>query len=79
LGNNQRKWGGSISIIIGGGIMASDLIGKKIRLVLSNNFHYTGRVIDENEKTLTIIDQKGVEVKISKYSIIIQEEVLNGN
>jgi len=53
----------------------AELIGKKIRLILSNNFHYTGLVIDEDDKTLTIIDQKNSRVTISKFSIMLQEEV----
>ena len=54
---------------------ASELIGKTMRFVLSNNFHYTGRVLDEDEKSVTILDLKGVRVQISKYSIMIQEEM----
>ena len=55
--------------------MAESLIGKKLRFILSNNFHYTGKVIDEDDRTLIIIDQKGSRVSISKFSIIVQEEV----
>jgi RNase P/RNase MRP subunit p29 len=54
--------------------MAESLIGKKLRFVLSNNFHYTGKVIDEDDRTITIIDQKGSRVNLSRFSIIIQEE-----
>ena len=53
--------------------MTSDLIGKKIRLVLSNNFHYTGLVVDEDDRTITLRDLKNVLVTISKFSIILQE------
>jgi len=53
--------------------MPSELIGKKIRLVLSNNFHYNGIVIDEDDRTLTIKDLKNCIVTISKFSIILQE------
>lgn len=55
--------------------MVSDLIGKKLRFVLTNNFHYNGLVLDEDDRTVTIRDQKGVEVTIAKHSIIVQEEV----
>lgn len=54
--------------------MESEIIGKKMRFVLSNNFHYQGVVLDENERTITILDLKGVRVSLSKFSIIIQEE-----
>ena len=58
--------------------MTADLIGQKIRLVLTNNFHYSGKVINEDDKSIKIIDQKGSEVTISKFSIIIQE-IINAN
>jgi len=59
--------------------MESEIIGKKMRFVLSNNFHYTGVVLDEDNRTITILDQKGVRVSLSKFSIIIQEEAqING-
>ncbi len=59
--------------------MTSELIGKKLRFVLSNNFHYNGLVLEEDARTVTIRDQKGARVTISKHSILIQEEVVNGN
>lgn len=59
--------------------MTSGLIGQKLRFILTNNFHYTGRVVDEDESTLTIIDAKSVRVTIAKHSILIQEEVGDGN
>jgi len=54
---------------------ADNLIGKKIRLVLTNNFHYTGKVIDFDDKTITLIDRKNARVTITRHSILIQEEV----
>lgn len=54
----------------------SDLIGKKYRFILTNNFHYNGVVIDETEKTITLVDQKGVRVQIAKHSILVQEEAI---
>ena len=54
----------------------SELIGKILRLVLTNNFHYNGKCIDENERSLTIIDQKNCRVQIARDSIMIQEVVL---
>jgi len=58
--------------------MNSEIIGKKLRFVLVNNFHYTGTVIDVNDREIVIIDTKGVRVTLAKHSIIILEET-NGN
>lgn len=49
--------------------------GKKIRLVLKNNFHYSGVVLKEDEKSITILDKFSKEVMISKDSISIWETV----
>lgn len=52
-------------------------IGRKFRFVLNNNFKYEGKIISTEEKSITIIDRYGREVKLSKSGILLQEEVIN--
>lgn len=52
---------------------AENLSGKKIRLILTNNFHYSGRVISEDELFLIIIDKFNKECRLSKKSIMSLE------
>ncbi len=50
-------------------------IGKKVRLILKNQFHYSGIILGEDDLFLTIIDKFGVEVQIAKSSIEIMENL----
>jgi len=50
---------------------AETFIGKKIRLILTNNFHFSGMVLDCNDDTLTLKDKfnKNVSIKLSEIMI----------
>lgn len=54
-----------------------NLSGKKIRLILTNNFHYSGCVISDGDLFLIITDKFGKEVRISKKSILSLEVMEN--
>ena len=51
--------------------------GKQVRLLLKNNFHYNGKVIEENETHIIILDKFKQKISISKDSIAVSEEVKN--
>ncbi len=53
---------------------AERFIGKKIRLILTNQYHFTGIVLDCNEETLSLKDKFGKNVSIKLSEIIIFEE-----
>ena len=48
-------------------------IGKKVRLILKNQFHYTGKIINEDDLFFTILDKFNVEVQLAKSSIEVME------
>lgn len=48
---------------------------ERVRVYLNNNFCYTGKVLSEDDKFLTIEDIKGKTVTITKTNIIIREVV----
>lgn len=52
--------------------------GKRVRLILLGGFHYSGKIIYEDETHLKIIDKFGNEVFISKSQIQVMEEISNG-
>lgn len=49
--------------------------GKRVRLILLGGFHYSGKVIEETETHLKIIDKFGCEVLILKTQIQVMEDV----
>lgn len=50
-------------------------IGKNVYVELTSGRKYTGKVIEDSEKLITIIDKYGKIVEITKFSVImIQEE-----
>lgn len=51
----------------------ADLSGKIIKLILTNNFHFTGRVLEDLEDSIKILDKNNSEVTIKKGSIMLQE------
>lgn len=53
--------------------------GKKVRIILKNNFHYTGLVIDTSENKILIKDKFSNEVMISLDDISLMEILKNGN
>jgi hypothetical protein len=52
-------------------------IGKKVRLILTNDFNYSGMVLDEDDISLTIRDKYNVEVQLLKSEIKILEVLEN--
>lgn len=56
---------------------AESLSGKNVRLILKNNFHYTGKIIEDLDISLKIIDKFGKEVIVSKDSIQVLEVITN--
>ena len=48
-------------------------IGKKIRLILKNGFHYSGEIISEDDLFLILNDKFGKEVQIAKSSLEVLE------
>jgi len=49
--------------------------GRSVRIILKNNFHFSGIIKKENETHLTLDDKFGKEVIISKDSISIMEVI----
>lgn len=49
--------------------------GKKIQVILKNNFHFNGRVIRQEGGYLTIIDKYNKEVLISLSDVMLLEVV----
>lgn len=52
--------------------------GKRVRIILIGNFHYSGFIISEDDMFITINDKFGKEVSIRKDRIEMME-VENGN
>jgi small nuclear ribonucleoprotein (snRNP)-like protein len=48
---------------------------KSVHITLTNEFYYTGKVIEADENSLTLIDKKGKMVSLSKNSIATIREV----
>lgn len=55
----------------------SSYLNKVIKVELLNKFYYKGRVIDEDDSFIVLIDMNSKEVRINKQSIMTLE-VLNG-
>lgn len=57
--------------------MTGDRTGSKVRIILIGDRYYSGKIISENERTLTIIDKFGNEVTIGKEALISLEVISN--
>lgn len=55
--------------------MESGRIGKKVRIILVGNFHYSGLILDEDDKFLTIKDKFGSRVSLNKNNIQVLEVI----
>lgn len=53
--------------------------GKKIKVVLPNQIFYNGKIINEDETFIFIIDKFGSEVRLNKSQIISMEVVNDGS
>lgn len=56
---------------------AEQYVGRKIKLILRNNFHYSGKILSVSEDTLSIMDKFNHHVSINLNDIMIFEEVEN--
>lgn len=53
--------------------------GTFVKIVLSNNFHFTGEVLEVGEDFLVLMDKFNQRTTISKRDIIVCSEVSHGN
>jgi len=58
---------------------ASKFIGKKVRLILTNRYRYSGMVLDCNDQDLILKDKFQKKVFIKLASIMLFEEVEDGD
>lgn len=52
-----------------------DYVGKVVKLILTNNYFYIGRVLGLKNGSLQILDKTGKIVSLSSEQIILIEEV----
>jgi hypothetical protein len=62
--------------LLRGVLKMSDYINKLIKVELLNKFYYKGKVIEDSENFIVLIDLNSKEVRINKNSIMCLE-VLN--
>ena len=48
-------------------------VGSKVRIILVNNFHYSGTILSEDDLVLTIRDKFNAEVTLRKEDIQVLE------
>ena len=53
-------------------------IGLKVKIILTNNYYYIGKVISACDTDLDMIDMNGKNVSLSKAAILSIAEVGNG-
>jgi len=54
-------------------------IGFKVKIILTNNYYYIGKVTNADEDSLDLIDMNNKLVSLKKESILTIQEVSNGN
>lgn len=54
---------------------AKKTINKNVRILLSNNFSFSGKVLDVSEETLKLFDKFGNRVSIKLSDIMVLTEV----
>ena len=54
-----------------------DRTGQRVRIILLGDRFYSGKVVEETETTITILDKFGEQVTIGKNALI-SLEVLHG-
>lgn len=57
--------------------MTGDRTGSKVRIILVGDRYYSGKILSENELTITILDKFQNEVTIGKQSLISLEVISN--
>lgn len=50
-------------------------IGLKVKIILTNNYYYIGKVLNADDNSLDLIDMRGKNVSISKMAILQIQEV----
>ncbi len=50
-------------------------IGLKVKIILTNDYYFIGKVISADENSLYLIDMKGQKVSLKKDSILTIQEV----
>ena len=50
---------------------AEQLLNSYVKIVTSNNFHFSGKVINNSDSTLTLIDKFGERVTLSFSCIMV--------
>lgn len=56
----------------------ADRVGQRVRIILMGNFHYSGKILDEDENSIKILDKFGSEVTLAKSNIVVLEVISNG-
>jgi len=59
-------------------IEAEKYLNRKVKIILSNNFHFSGQVINVLEDTLILFDKFDTEVSIKLSEIMICSDISNG-
>jgi len=52
--------------------------GQKVKIIISNGFHFTGRILSVSQDSLVINDKFGERVTIKLSDIMICSGVVNG-
>jgi len=53
----------------------SDRTGKRVRISLVGDFHYSGIILSEDQNSVTIKDRFGVEVTLGKNNLLSMEVI----
>lgn len=53
-------------------------VGKKVKISVQNKYYYTGVVLDDDDKFITIKDKFDDEVMINKNDISMLKVVIDG-
>lgn len=75
--SSLEQWFGECSSKYG--FEAEQYLDKKVEIILSNNFHFSGLVVNVLEDTLILFDKFDVNVSIKLLDIMILSEVSNGD
>lgn len=55
--------------------MVGQLVGKKVQIILSNDFFYAGTVVDEDNFFIVLLDKFGKRISLGKKDIQTVKEV----
>lgn len=50
-------------------------LGLKVKIILTNNYYYIGKVIEADENSLDLIDMNNKRVSLKKEAILTIQEV----